>query len=129
MKSPVILLIEDEILILMDIESALIEEGFEVLTASNGSDAIKALEAYPGRIHGVVTDIRLGNGPSGWDIGRHVRQATPAMPIVYMSGDSAHDWEAQGVPNSIMIPKPFVHSQLLTALANLMNNSDQIEAP
>ncbi len=126
MKKPTVLLVEDEALILIDLESVLIEDGFEVLTAINGSEAITAFDADPTRIHGVVTDIRLGSGPTGWDIGHHVREAIPAMPIVYMSGDSSHDWEAKGVPNSIMVPKPFVHSQIVTALATLMNHSDQI---
>ncbi len=123
MKSRVILLIEDESLILMDIETALIDEGFEVVTANNGTRAIQAFDADPSRIDGVVSDINLGKGPSGWDIGHHIRQAIPAMPMVYVSGDSSHEWEAQGVPNSVMVPKPYVHSQILTALATLMNHS------
>ncbi len=123
MKSRVILLVEDESLILMDIETALIEEGYEVVTANNGSRAIQAFDADPSRIDGVVSDINLGKGPSGWDIAHHIRQAVPAMPMVYMSGDSSHEWEAQGVPNSVLVPKPFVHSQIMTALATLMNHS------
>lgn len=110
----------------MDVEAALIEEGFEVVTATNGMGAIEAFDADSSRINAVVTDIRLGKGPSGWDIGRHVREAVPGLPVVYMSGDSSHEWEAHGVPHSVMVPKPFVHTQIITALATLMNNSDQI---
>lgn len=126
MKSIVILVIDDEPLILMDIEAALIDEGFDVVTANNGSRAIEAFNADPSRIDGVLTDINLGNGPSGWDIGHHIREVIPAMPMVYMSGDSSHEWEAQGVPHSVMVPKPFVHSQIITALATLLNHPDQI---
>ncbi len=126
MTSRVVLLIEDDPLILMDVEAALVDEGFEVVTANNGMRAMKAFDADTSRIHAVVTDIRLGKGPSGWDVGHHVRKAIPAIPVVYMSGDSSHEWEAQGVPHSVMVPKPFVHSQIITALATLMNNPDQI---
>ena len=121
----VVLLIEDDPLILMDVEATLNEEGFEVVTAESGTRAIKAFDADASRISAVVTDIRLGAGPNGWDIGHHVREAIPAMPLVYMSGDSAHEWEAYGVPHSIMVPKPFVDAQIITALATLMNNPDQ----
>ncbi len=124
--SKVILLVDDEPLILMDIETALIDEGFEVITANNGKRAIKTFDADPSRVNAVVTDIRLGKGPSGWDIGYHIRETIPDMPMVYMSGDSSHEWEAHGVPDSVMVSKPFVHSQIITALATLMNNSDQI---
>ena len=124
MESKLILLIEDEPLILMDVESALTDEGFEVISAHNAEQAIKAFEKDSSRIVGVVTDIRLGKGKSGWDLGHHVREAIPGMPVVYMSGDSSHEWEAHGVPNSVMVEKPFVHSQIITALATLMNHPD-----
>ena len=108
----------------MDVEAALIEEGFEVITAADGTRGIEAFDAHVSRISAVVTDIRLGAGPNGCDIGHHVREAIPAMPLVYMSGDSSHEWEAHGVPHSVMVPKPFVHAQLITALATLMNKPD-----
>jgi DNA-binding NtrC family response regulator len=119
-----VLLIDDDPLILMDVEAALVDEGFEIIAAGNGTLAIDAFNAHASRIDAVVTDIRIGTGPNGWDIGHHVREAVPSMPLVYMTGDSSHEWEAQGVPNSVMVPKPFVHAQIITALATLMNNPD-----
>jgi hypothetical protein len=38
-----------------------------------------------------------------------------------MSGKSAADWASKGVPNSIMLEKPFAPAQLVTAVANLLN--------
>ena len=40
-----------------------------------------------------------------------------------MSGASAGDWAAQGVPNSIMLTKPFAPAQLITAISTLMNEA------
>ena len=125
MSFRVVLLVEDEALILLDIEAALVDEGFQVVTATNGSKAIEAFEADPIRIDAVVTDINLGKGPSGWELARQIRQQKPEMPIVYMTGDSSHEWEAEGVPKSVLIPKPFVHAQVITALATLMSHSSQ----
>ena len=125
MSCRTILLVEDEALILMDIEAALIEEGFQVVTAMNGIRASETFEADPTRIDAVVTDISLGKGLNGWCLARQIRQQMPEMPIVYMTGDSAHEWEAEGVPKSVVIPKPFVHAQVITALATLMNHSNQ----
>jgi hypothetical protein len=42
-----------------------------------------------------------------------------------MTGDSAYLWSAHGVPNSVLLQKPFVDAQLITALANLLNNVAQ----
>lgn len=41
------------------------------------------------------------------------------MPVVYVSGDGAPDWE--GVPNSIMLGKPFAIAHLVTAISKLLN--------
>ncbi len=46
------------------------------------------------------------------------------MPLIYMSGDSSGEWASQGVPNSIMIGKPFAFPQLITALSMLLNEAD-----
>ncbi len=121
MNETVILLVEDETLILFEVEASLTEVGFEVVSASNAALALATFDATPSRFKALVTDIRLGAGLSGWDIGRHVRQIVPSMPIVYMSGDCSGDWRSEGVPESIMISKPFVMAQIITALTTLLN--------
>jgi two-component system OmpR family response regulator len=123
MDLTVVLVVEDEPLVLLDLEGSLVAAGFEVATASNATQALSAFDADPTRFKAVLTDIKLGDGPNGWDIGRHVREAVPTMPIVYISGDSAPDWHAQGVPESIMISKPFAVAQIITAVASLLNKA------
>jgi two-component system OmpR family response regulator len=119
-------------MIMLDVESALIEEGFEVVCANSAAQAISRYDADPAKFKALITDIRLGDGQSGWDIGRHVREIFPPIPVIYISGDSSKDWRAQGVPDSIMIEKPFVMAQIITALTQLLNQSSQspsAEAP
>ena len=116
-----ILVVEDEPLILLDVETALQEAGFEVVTAHNAAEAIAAFDAEPERFKGLITDIRLGAGKSGWDVARHLRQANSTLPVIYVSGDSAVHWGAEGVPESVMIAKPFVLPQIITALSTLLN--------
>ncbi len=69
----------------------------------------------------LVTDINLKGRMAGWEIAQHAREIDPTFPVVYMSGAAAADWPAKGVPNSIMLAKPFAAAQLLTAVANLLN--------
>jgi len=42
-----------------------------------------------------------------------------ALPIIYMTGGNADEWAVQGVPDSIVITKPFAPAALLTALSRL----------
>jgi hypothetical protein len=52
---------------------------------------------------------------------RMARDVAPYFPVVYMLGVAAHEWSAQGVPNSIMLEKPFAPAQLKTAVSQLLN--------
>ncbi|MGX5843581.1 hypothetical protein ACWGTI_22940 [Mesorhizobium sp. ArgA1] len=63
----------------------------------------------------LISDIRLGDSKSGWEVARHVRQAHAMMPAIYISGDSAIHWGAEGVPESVIITKPFAIAQITTA--------------
>jgi hypothetical protein len=38
-----------------------------------------------------------------------------------MTGAAADAWTAQGVPNSILLQKPFAPAQLVTAVSQLLN--------
>jgi len=58
---------------------------------------------------------------TGWDIARHARQLNPELPVIYVTGASAHEWGAMGVPNSVLLSKPFAPAQLLTAVSQLLN--------
>jgi len=120
----VLLLVEDEALILVDVKDGLSDAGFEVVAAHDGIQALAELDADANRFKAVVTDIQLGSGPDGWEIGRHARELVPDMPVIYMSGGSNTDWSSRGVPDSLMIAKPFVMAQLVTAISTLINNAD-----
>ena len=118
-------LVEDEELVRDMLEMAFTEAGFDVFLASSGKQALAELETNASRFKAIVTDIRLGAGPDGWDVVRRARELVPTMPIVYMTGDSAHDWASKGVPKSVIIPKPFAPAQIITAVATLVNEALQ----
>ena len=88
MTPTVLLLVEDEALILVDVKDALTNAGFEVVAAHDGTQALAELDADAKRFKAVVTDIQLGSGPDGWDIGRRAREVVPDMPVIYVSGGS-----------------------------------------
>ncbi|MEZ2223477.1 response regulator [Rhizobium sp. RCC_161_2] len=119
-----LLLVEDEPLMRIANEDTLTEQGFHVIASADGHQGMRELEHDASRFSVVVTDVRLGSGPSGWDIGHRARALLPAMPIVYTTAESAAEWAANGVPGSILIEKPFVPAQLVTAIATLLNQSN-----
>jgi CheY-like chemotaxis protein len=105
----------------MVVEEALVEAGFECLVANDGAGAMAILDAEQDQICAVITDIRMPGVLSGWDVGRRARELLPFLPVIYMTGDSSSEWQAHGVPGSILLAKPFVDAQLITAVSTLLN--------
>jgi DNA-binding response OmpR family regulator len=117
-----ILVVEDDHLVLSVVEEGLSEGGFEIVTATSGEHAVELLDASKGKYRALVTDINLAPGKlDGWDVARHAREIDPHFPVVYMSGKDFEDWASKGVPNSIMLSKPFAPAQLVTAVYQLLN--------
>ena len=121
--SLLVVVVEDEPLILEMVREALEEAGFEVLSATSSGSAEEKIEAAD-EIVGLITDVRLGRGPDGWELARAVRSSRPNLPVVYMTGDSAGEWSAQGVPRSLIVQKPFAVGQVVAALTGLLNELD-----
>ena len=114
-----VLLVEDEPLIQALLQEALTDAGYELVIAESGRAALDELERDADRFGGVITDIRLGQGPDGWDVGHRARERSPDIPVVYITGDSAADWTAKGVPKSLLVTKPFAVAQIVTAISTL----------
>ena len=125
MTGGTILIVEDERLIGEALKEVLEEAGFLVVLSDDWDTAMAALERDRARdLAGLVTDINLGGPRNGWDIATRAREMNPALPVVYMSGDSAADWAAHGVPHSLVLEKPFAISQVVVAVSSLLNRTD-----
>ena len=97
-NSVLILIVENEVLIGIDVESSLQDGGFETHVALDGKQAIALLEDGEVSVAGLVTDIDLGAGPHGWEVAQRARELNPLIPIVYMSGHQAIEHASKGVP-------------------------------
>lgn len=118
---PLVLVVEDEPLIGLTVQDGLDEAGYEVLLTDSAVEALHEMEAGAETLSALVTDVRLGGEADGWQIARRARELNASLPVVYMSGDSAADHSAQGVPHSIMVQKPFAVAQVVTAISTLIN--------
>lgn len=124
-----LLVVEDEALIAWDLEETLIAADYTCVVAGNGAEAVRELEADAAGFRGVLTDIRIGQGPNGWEVGRRARELVPGMPIVYVSGDRAGEWASRGVPDSVMIAKPYALSQVVAVISQLINRAARSPEP
>jgi DNA-binding response OmpR family regulator len=122
----VILVVEDDQMLQTFVEEALSDGGFEAAIAASGEEAITLLVGHKDNYRALVTDINLLGRVDGWEVAHRAREMDPAFPIIYMSGAHADEWAVKGVPNSVMLAKPFAPAQLITALAQLLNAAPPI---
>jgi DNA-binding response OmpR family regulator len=119
---PIILVVEDDQLLQRVVEETLTDGGFDIVIAASGENAVELLDIADGKYRALVTDVNLGRDRmNGWDVARRAREIDSNFPVVYMSGDSAEDWSSRGVPDSIMLSKPFAPAQLVTAVSQIIN--------
>ncbi len=117
-----ILVADDDPTILGMLRDALEDGSFAVTTAAPAEDAVEQLERGEPLIRALVTDVDFrGSELTGWDVARRGRELVPGLPIVYMTGASANEWSANGVPGSVLLTKPFAGAQVVTAIAGLLN--------
>jgi len=125
-----VLVVEDEPLVMMSLEEALQEGGFTVLQAGNGEDAVGLLERGINDVSALVTDVNLGKDSlTGWDVARRARELKPNCPVVYVTANPEAEWTAHGVPGSLLLAKPFVPAQLITAVSQLLTASTIAPGP
>ena len=117
----VVLVVEDDGPVQTIVEDALTDGGFEPAIAASGEEAVTLLKGIKGKYRALVTDIQLRGVMDGWEAARRAREIDPEFPIVYLTGGNAAEWPSQGVPNSILLTKPFAPAQLVTAVSQLLN--------
>jgi len=118
---PIILVVEDDDAVQGLVEAALADGGFQPAIAASGEEAVTLLMGGLTKYRALVTDINLRDSMDGWEVAKRAREIDPEFPVVYMSGAHAEDWASKGVPNSIMLAKPFAPAQLVTAVSQLLN--------
>jgi len=114
-----VLLVENDELLGVLFELALIEAGHQVSRARSGAEALAKLDETPAADL-VVTDINLGEGPNGWQVARRARARSPQMPILYMTGARPDEWLPQHVPLGVLLLKPFPINQLVEMAGSLL---------
>jgi len=119
---PIILVIEDDRDLQMMVEDALRDGGYEPAIAGSGEEALTLLKAFRTKYSALVTDIRLLGRLDGWRVARGAREIDPSFPVLYITGGGGDEWPTRGVPDSVLLNKPFSPDELVAAVAKLLKN-------
>lgn len=119
---PIILVIEDDRDLQMMVEDALRDGGYEPAIAGSGEEALTLLKAFRTKYSALVTDIRLLGRLDGWRVARGAREIDPSFPVLYITGGGGDEWPTRGVPDSVLLNKPFSPDELVAAVTKLLKN-------
>ena len=117
-----VLIAEDEVLVLCLLADALEEEGFRVVSAENGAEALRALEAIDregGHVDVLFTDVNMPE-VDGLELARRARALHPGLPIIYASGRVNCLERQDCVEGGRFLPKPYVPSQACAEVASAL---------
>ena len=84
-----VLVVEDDPLIREMVVEGLEEEGFEVLQAADGKEALSWCKRREADV--LVTDVVLPGGTDGWQIAERCREHHPELLVIYATGFSPVD--------------------------------------
>jgi len=112
-RDPVILVVEDEVLIRISVSDFLRNEGFTVIEAGDAREALSMLRAHAD-IALVLTDINMSGVMEGLDLIRKIRQSYPAIKVIAASAYRITE------PVEAAVIKPYSLESLLTVIKSVL---------
>jgi PAS domain S-box-containing protein len=117
-----ILLVEDEEIVRSLVQEMLEDDGYSVLAAASGSEALEVAETYEGRIDVLLTDVVMP-GLSGQQVAGRLVEARPDVRVVFTSGYNEDAIANHGVlrPGTAFLEKPFTAPDLARTLRGVLD--------
>jgi CheY-like chemotaxis protein len=121
-RAETILLVEDALRVRAVVREILEMNGYNVLEARHGVEAIEISERHRGPIHLMVTDVGMPQ-MSGRELAQRLQPLRPDMKVLYMSGSTADAVVRRGVLDAGMafLSKPFTSDALALKVREVLD--------
>lgn len=122
-EPPVVLLVEDELLVRMTAADELEESGFQVLEAANADVALKVLEARSDEVQVLFTDVHMPGSMDGMELAEQVHARWPHVRILISSG-YAQPRQNEIPDDGRFMPKPYHAATLVRHVHELVGTEE-----
>jgi len=121
-----VLVVDDEEMVRRLAARILLGQGYRVLEAKSGDEAVRMLQRAAQRINGVLTDLAMP-GLGGRQLGETISRCWPRVRVIYMSGFPAKRMVDGGAldPNAQFVQKPFTAEQLTRKVREVLGQPTQ----
>jgi two-component system cell cycle sensor histidine kinase/response regulator CckA len=117
-----VLLVDDHELVVRALHNFLEKNGYNLLEARDGEEALLIAECFPGTIHVLVTDLIMAR-MNGRELVRRLLPLRPDMQVIMMSGFPDEVMAQRGLtPQVPMLRKPFPPKRLLSAIEEILKS-------
>jgi len=113
-----ILIVEADAVARRALAEALSGDGFTVLAAATGEEAIEILWRYKERVDWLFTSVTLPGVVTGVRVAEEFRFAHPLRAVVFASRGGPIDWP-RGGPEALVMPKPYRPADVVAAFRRL----------
>ena len=124
-----VLVVDDEEVVRIIMVQVLQDNGYTVLEASDGLEALRIAKEHTGRIDLLLTDVKMP-GMNGLELAARLLSNRPEMTVLYVSGhaDSTRQIQLQEgqfiiEPGANFLHKPFSPDGLLQKVRHVMEHS------
>jgi len=123
-SSETILLVEDEAIVRELTVQILEADGYRVLEAMNGAEALQIAGEHRAPIHLLLTDVTMP-GVSGQELASQLRRRHPDMRALFMSGYDNKQVDGEDIANGTItfLPKPFSTENLRHQVRQVLDGS------
>ena len=117
-----VLVVEDEAALREVTRRILARNGYQVITAASGPEALDIAREHQGEIHLLVTDVVMPH-MLGKEVAEQVLLIKPGTEVLYMSGYARPVLSSQGrlEPGVALVEKPFSEADLLAKAGQVLN--------
>jgi CheY-like chemotaxis protein len=122
-----VLVVEDEPDVCELLTDILEAEGLTPVCTQSAAEAFEVIRERKA-FACMILDVNLREGMTGYDVARFARTIDPALPVVFVSGQSSpHSVSANGVPGALFVAKPFTAAELMAKVHMLVGDNDDSE--
>ncbi len=129
MTSRVILLVDDDVKVLLALKKRLEHEGYRVITATSGEDALERM--VDAAVDVVSLDVNMPGGLSGLDVAAALRADphTANVPIIFVTGSADEEFKQRctAVGGRYFLAKPFDSDLLCQMLKGIFARDELAE--
>lgn len=119
-RGHLVLVVDDDSMVRSYIRWVLQCADVQVLEARDGLEALEVFHAWRDRIDLVITDIRMPR-MTGTELAASLRSDSPAIPLIFVSGEPAPVDMKDTRREFLFIEKPFRPQELLDAASRFFN--------